>query len=216
MFSFQAVKNLPTADSGMICFGDADLDTEVRRWTWLGINKDTYTRTVEQDGVYRWYYDVEHEGFKYHGNSIMAGIGLVSLRHLDADNAYRRQIAAWYDELLADEPVIGRVPVARGCESSRHLFQVEVDGRDEVMSALNGAGIYPGVHYQDNTVYRMYAHGAGTCPRAHRASGRLVSLPMHMGLTRADVERVAESLRQVVARRRSTSTRGLASADSIG
>ena len=216
VFSFQAVKNLPTADSGMICFGDADLDTEVRRWTWLGINKDTYTRTVEQDGVYRWYYDVEHEGFKYHGNSIMAGIGLVSLKYLDADNAYRRQIAAWYDELLADEPAIGRVPVARGCESSRHLFQVEVDGRDEVMSALNGAGIYPGVHYQDNTVYRMYAHGAGTCPRAHRASGRLVSLPMHMGLTRADVERVAESLRQVVARRRSTSTRGLASADSIG
>ena len=83
-------------------------------------------------------------------------------------------------------------------------------------AALNGAGSYPGVHYQDNTVYRMYAHGAGTCPRAHRASGRLVSLPMHMGLTRADVERVAESLRQVVARRRSTSTRGLASADSIG
>ncbi|MEI8359235.1 MAG: DegT/DnrJ/EryC1/StrS family aminotransferase, partial [Deltaproteobacteria bacterium] len=164
VFSFQAVKNLPTADSGMICFGDADLDTEVRRWTWLGINKDTYTRTVEQDGVYRWYYDVEHEGFKYHGNSIMAGIGLVSLKYLDADNAYRRQIAAWYDELLADEPAIGRVPVARGCESSRHLFQVEVDGRDEVMSALNGAGIYPGVHYQDNTVYRMYAHGAGTCP----------------------------------------------------
>ncbi|MFM7143563.1 MAG: DegT/DnrJ/EryC1/StrS family aminotransferase, partial [Alphaproteobacteria bacterium] len=194
VFSFQAVKNLPTADSGMICFADADLDTEVRRWTWLGINKDTYTRTVEQDGVYRWYYDVEHEGFKYHGNSIMAGMGLVSLRHLDADNAYRRQIAAWYEELLAGEEGLGRIPVARGCESSRHLYQVEVDRRDEVMSALNGAGIYPGVHYQDNSVYRMYAHMAGTCPRAHRASGRLVSLPMHLGLSRADVERVADSL----------------------
>jgi dTDP-4-amino-4,6-dideoxygalactose transaminase len=33
VFSFQAVKNLPTADSGMICFQDNKLDSEVRKWT---------------------------------------------------------------------------------------------------------------------------------------------------------------------------------------
>ena len=46
VFSFQAVKNLPTAESGMICFADAGLDTEVRKWTWLGIDKDTFSRTL--------------------------------------------------------------------------------------------------------------------------------------------------------------------------
>ena len=30
VFSYQAVKNLPTADAGMICFADADLDAEVQ------------------------------------------------------------------------------------------------------------------------------------------------------------------------------------------
>lgn len=35
VFSFHAVKNLPTADSGMICFADAEFDAEVRHWTWL-------------------------------------------------------------------------------------------------------------------------------------------------------------------------------------
>jgi dTDP-4-amino-4,6-dideoxygalactose transaminase len=78
VFSFQAVKNLPTADSGMVCFADSHLDADVRQWTWLGINKDTYARTVEQ-GAYKWYYDVEHVGFKAHSNSIMAALGLVSL-----------------------------------------------------------------------------------------------------------------------------------------
>ena len=73
VFSFQAVKNLPTADSGMICFADPQLDTEARKWTWMGINKDTYARTASQ-GSYKWYYDVEYEGFKYHGNSIMAAM----------------------------------------------------------------------------------------------------------------------------------------------
>ena len=67
VFSFHAVKNLPTADAGMICFADAGLDAQVRRWTWLGINKDTYTRTREP-GTYKWHYDVDDVGFKAHGN----------------------------------------------------------------------------------------------------------------------------------------------------
>jgi dTDP-4-amino-4,6-dideoxygalactose transaminase len=196
VFSYQAVKNLPTADAGMICFADADLDAEVRKWTWLGINKDTYARTVSK-GAYKWYYDVEYPGFKYHGNSIMAAIALVSLRYLDQDNAYRRQICDWYTDLLGHAAGIECVPVARGCESSRHLFQIEVDHRDEVMASLNGVGIYPGVHYRDNTLYRMFA-GGPPCPNAQRASNRLVSLPLHMRLSRRSVERICDSLIQIV------------------
>ena len=97
IFSFQAVKNMPTADSGMICFHNKDLDEAARKWSWLGINKDTYARTLSK-GSYKWMYDVEHLGFKYNGNSIMAAMALVSLKYLDRDNAYRRQISAWYDE----------------------------------------------------------------------------------------------------------------------
>jgi dTDP-4-amino-4,6-dideoxygalactose transaminase len=198
VFSFQAVKNLPTADAGMICFAEARLDAEVRRWTWLGINKDTYSRTVS-GGAYKWYYEVDHTGFKYHGNSIMAAIALVSLRYLDPDNAYRRQVAAWYDTLLADEPCIQRIPVAPGCESSRHLYQVMVDNRDEVMLALNDNQIYPGVHYRDNTIYKMYAYAREACPRSLLASERLISLPIHLRLTFQDVQRVSKALKEIIA-----------------
>ena len=193
IFSFQAVKNLPTADSGMICFADAGLDAEVRKWTWLGINKDTYSRTVS-DAAYKWLYDVEHVGFKYHGNSIMAAMGLVALRYVEEDNARRREIAAAYDDALSAAAAVERVPMAPDCIPSRHLYQVMVDGRDGVMLKLNAAGIYPGVHYRDNTAYRMYADAAGSCPRAHRASDRIISLPMHLRLQRADVLRVAREL----------------------
>jgi dTDP-4-amino-4,6-dideoxygalactose transaminase len=196
VFSFQAVKNLPTADSGMICFADQELDAEVRKWTWLGINKDTYTRTASQ-GAYKWYYDVENTGFKYHGNSVMAALGLVALKYLDQDNAFRRQVAAWYEAQLANVPGIDFVPVAPGCESSRHLFQVAVDRRDEVMASLNAMGIFPGVHYRDNTLYRMYG-GDRSCPNARLASGRLMSLPMHMRLRYQDVGRVTSALIEVV------------------
>jgi len=196
IFSFHAVKNLPTADAGMICFPDAESDAAVRHWTWLGIDKDTFART-HNDSTYKWHYDVGHVGFKYHGNSIMAGIGIVSLKYLEQDNAFRRQLAEWYDEGLAGAPGIERVPVARDCESARHLYQVLVDRRDQVMVGLNNAQIYPGVHYRDNTFYEMYADQP-SCPRARRASERVISLPLHLQLERGDVDRVCETLKALV------------------
>lgn len=191
VFSFQAVKNLPTADSGMICFKEAADDERVRKLTWLGINKDTYARTAAQ-GAYKWMYDVEEVGYKFHGNSIMAAIGLVQLKYLDRDNAYRRQLASWYRQNLSGHDAIGIVPVAPGCESSHHLLQLRVKDRDALMLALNEHEVYPGVHYRDNTEYRMYAHGHGTCPNAAKASQEIISLPMHMNLTKADVDLVSE------------------------
>lgn len=197
VFSFQAVKNMATADSGMICFADAEDDARARKLTWLGINKDTFARTASQ-GAYKWMYDVEELGFKYHGNSIMAAIGLVSLKYLDRDNAYRRQLAEWYEEALEGDQLIRVIPISPGCESSRHLFQVRVDKRDEVLMALNEFEIYPGVHYRDNTEYELYSFGAGTCPVAHQISKEVISLPMHMGVTKQDVEFIASRLKTIV------------------
>lgn len=161
------------------------------------IDKDTYTRTLAQ-GTQKWHYEVVYEGFKYHGNSIMAAMGLVSLKYLEQDNACRRQIAAWYDGQLKGEKRIQRVPMAPDCLPSRHLYQVLVDNRDEVVLALNDLGIYPGVHYRDNTVYRMYRNGRTRCPRSAEASARILSLPIHLRLTRTDVERVCDALIRIV------------------
>ena len=197
VFSFQAVKNLPTADSGMICFADPELDAEVRRWTWVGISTDTYTRTLSP-GAYRWHYEVDHVGFKYHGNSIMAAMGLVALKYLDHDNGYRRTLCAWYDESL--DAKVQHVPVRDGCESARHLYQLLVEHRDQVMLGLNDYQIYPGVHYRDHTSYPMYASMHGTCPRASDASARIISLPLHLRLTREDVLRVSRALRSILTR----------------
>ncbi|WP_322844355.1 DegT/DnrJ/EryC1/StrS family aminotransferase [Pseudomonas sp. B33.4] len=191
VFSFQAVKNLATADSGMICFKNAEDDERVRKMSWLGINKDTYARTAAQ-GAYKWMYDVEEVGFKYHGNSIMAVMGLVALKYLDRDNAYRRQLAKWYRENLEGNDKVRFIEINPECESSTHLVQIRVKNREELMLALNEHQVYPGVHYRDNTEYRMYAHGNGTCPKAALASQEIISLPVHMGLSKADVDTVSQ------------------------
>jgi len=197
IFSFQAVKNLPTGDSGMVCFRDATHDAEARKWSWLGINKDTYARTASQ-GAYKWYYDVEYPGYKFNGNSIMAAIALVSLKYLEQDNAFRRQVCSWYDMFLKDIPQIQRIPTSSDCISSRHLYQIAVNRRDELMLALNQANIFPGVHYRDNTLYHMYAYAQETCPRSLEASDRIISLPLHLRLTFNQIEYICENLKKIV------------------
>lgn len=198
VYSFQAVKNLPTADSGMICFKNGKFDEIVRKKAWLGINKDTYTRTTNS-GNYKWKYDVEYVGEKAHGNSVIASIAIVQLKYLDRDNAYRRQLAAWYRERFEKFPdKIKMVRIPKECTYSGHLFQILVDNRDEVILKLNAADIYPGVHYADNTLYRMYSYAHGTCPYAEYVSDHVLSLPMHLHLSFEDVQYIADEVIKIV------------------
>ena len=194
VFSYQAVKNLPSADSGMICFNDEESDKLVRQLSWMGISKDTYQRFNKNEGSYKWRYDVPNLGFKYHGNSVVASIALVQLKYLDEDNLYRNHLADNYINLLQKIPNLKIVPIAPDCVSSRHLFQVLVPNRDNVIQALYDHQIYPGVHYLDNTDYPMYHYAKGTCPQAGYYSEHLLSLPLHLNLTETDQQQVVEVL----------------------
>ena len=200
VFSYQAVKNLPSADSGMICFRDQESDNLVRQLSWLGISKDTYQRFNKSEGSYKWCYDVPNLGFKYHGNSIVASIALVQLKYLEEDNLYRNRLADYYIQLLQNKPDLKIIPIAPDCYSSRHLFQVLVPGRDSVMQSMYDHKIYPGVHYWDNTEYSMYRHARGTCPNADKYSGELLSLPLHLSITESDQMKVVEVLAGAVKR----------------
>ena len=60
------------------------------------------------------------------------------------------------------------------------------------MLALNECGIFPGVHYRDNREYWMYRQEHDTCPNTTRMSERLISLPLHLRLTRADVDTIVD------------------------
>lgn len=190
IYSFQAVKNLPTGDSGMICFADDSYDQIARKMAWLGINKDTYARSNK--GTYAWKYDVDYLGYKYNGNAIMAAIALVQLKYLDEENARRREIVEMYDGAFKDNENIHVIPAPHHEECSYHIYEIAVPDREGLMGALAENGIYAGVHYRDNTEYDMYSYGQGTCPKAHEISQHIITLPLHMWLTDDEVLQIAD------------------------
>ena len=190
VYSYQAVKNLPTGDSGMICFADGELDAECRKVSWMGINKDTYART-SSEGSYKWNYGVDYVGYKYNGNAIMAAIALAQLPYLDEENARRREIAAMYDKAFAGNPKIQIIGAPHAEECSYHIYEIAVPDREALLSELAKHDIYGGVHYRDNTEFSMYTYAQGTCPHAHEISQHIITMPLHMYLTDEDVARIA-------------------------
>lgn len=193
IFSFQAVKNLPSADSGMVCFKNKKFDQEARKLSWVGIDKDTFSRFSSKG--YSWYYNVDELGYKYHGNSVVAAICLIAIKYVDKDNQHRRNICALYDKLLKNTKGIKIVLTNPECISSRHLYQILADNRDEIIVKLNKLGIGLGVHYRDNTEYKLYHYAKDTCPIAMTASKKLLTLPNHLGINRAEVLRIVKALK---------------------
>jgi len=208
-FSFQAVKNLPTSDAGLLVMQDVALVEQARKRSWCGISRGTFERTREP-GTYRWEYDVEFVGHKFNGNSLAASLALAQLPLVDRDNAYRRFLSRRYADRLSG--CVRFIDHSPACESSRHLAQIEVlrgaeehgigtrgSDRDQVMMYLNSVGIDCGVHYRNNSDYRMYLDQL-PCPRAAELSRRIVTLPLHVRMSAADVDRVCRAVAEAVAR----------------
>jgi dTDP-4-amino-4,6-dideoxygalactose transaminase len=200
VFSFQSVKNLPTADSGMVCFKDEEDDKLARQLSWLGIDKSTYDRYNK--GTYNWKYDVPNVGYKYHGNALMGAIGLVQLKYLDEDNQYRNLLAESYSHYfnILNLDTIEPIKESNLKVHSRHLYPIRIKKglRDFVMEELSERGIYCGVHYLDNTQYPMYNYAHGTCKNAHKISSELISLPLHLHMSNSDVRRVTEEIADIL------------------
>ncbi|MEE0968589.1 MAG: DegT/DnrJ/EryC1/StrS family aminotransferase [Clostridia bacterium] len=188
VYSYQAVKNLATGDSGMICFAEEKFDKMARQIAWLGINKDTYARSNK--GTYAWKYDVDYVGYKYNGNAIMAAIALVQLKYLDEENARRREIVEKYNKAFEGNPNIKIIKAPYHDECSYHIYELVVPDREALLGKLAESDIYGGVHYRDNTEYSMYKYAKGTCPKAHEISEHIITLPLHMWLTDEEVDKI--------------------------
>lgn len=193
VFSFQSVKNLPTGDSGIVCFKDPEDDDLARKLAWMGIDKSTYARSVNKSS-YLWDYDVTGLGYKYLGNDIMASIALAQLKRLDLDNERRRAIHDVYDNHLSGIKELYKPKDSINCMSSCHLYQLRLSARDELIQVLAGKGISTGVHYKSNCDYGLYSENKSNCHAASVASRELISLPIHLELSDDDLEYITKAI----------------------
>ena len=155
-----------------------------------------------------WYYEMLEIGFNHRPGDIPCALGRSQLAKLDDFVATRRALAARYDELLAPlGPLIAPITRHAGCRPAWHLYVVLIDfeaavvDRARLMHELRDRGIGTQVHYLPvcHQPYYRNRHGEQAVPGADRYYARALSLPLFVGMTDADVERVVDALQAVLA-----------------
>jgi len=185
-FSFHAVKNLAMGDGGAITTDDEEMYERAKKLRWLGIDKSTWNRS-DQNKSYWWEYSVGEIGLKCHMNDIAASIGLVQLSKLEMMNARRKEIAERYTKGLLD--VETPMMDTDDSKSSWHIYCIRCQRRNDLSVYLKDRGIMTGVHYKPIHLYECYGN-IPTIPNAEKYFEEILSLPMHPGLTDAEVDTV--------------------------
>jgi len=186
-FSFHAIKNLATGDSGMITTNDEKINEIVCKLRWCGISKGTFERVKKR---YSWYYEVDDVGYKYHMNDIMAAIALVQLKKLKKTNKRRREITKIYNENFQKLDWI-EIPVEKKyVKSSNHNYVIKVVKRDEFMDFLGKNGISTSVHYMPLHLHPVFKNIKTDVPVAEKVWKKLITLPLYPDMTDEEVEKI--------------------------
>jgi perosamine synthetase len=197
-FSFHAVKNLTCGEGGGITVNQEWLARRLKEKRWVGISKDTWVRT-SAERVYAWQYFVDQVGYKYHMSDIQAAIGIVQLGKLKQMNDRRREVAEKYTEGLKDLAWVELPQEKSYARSSWHLYQIKLPhgtARDRLIAHLKDRNIAPGVHYYPCNLHPCYIHLRASVPVSSQVWKRILTLPIHPGLTDEDVDRVLNALHE--------------------
>jgi dTDP-4-amino-4,6-dideoxygalactose transaminase len=203
-FSFYATKNLTTAEGGMLT-GASDLIDKARIWSLHGMSRDAWQR-YDKNGS--WYYEIVAPGFKYNMTDIQAAIGLVQLQRLEEMQQRRYEVVRQYNAAFGEMDELETPTERPNVQSACHLYVLRlhldklVIDRNQFINAMREQNIGTSVHFIPIHIHPYYRDKYGwkpdDFPIAFREYQRLVSLPLHPGLTDEDVADVIAAVQNIV------------------
>lgn len=192
VFAFYPNKQITTGEGGLIV-------TDNERWADLFGS----LRNQGRDVFDAW---LNHTrlGYNYRLDEMSAALGLVQLRRLDELLARRAQVAAWYNERLANCELVQRPHVAnQTTHMSWFVYVVRVlppGDRDSVMTHLAEQGIptrpyFTPIHLQP--FYRnLFGYGRGDFPVTEYLGDVSLALPFSSVMTEDQVDQVCVALQR--------------------
>jgi len=203
-FSFYATKNMTTAEGGMLT-GTPDFVEKCRIISLHGMSRDAWNRYSKEGS---WYYEVLLPGFKYNMTDIQASLGLVQLEKLESFQLRRAEIVAKYNQEFKNYDAM-EVPVAKAeVEHAWHLYVLKLNlealriNRNQFIEELKVRNIGTSVHFIPIHLHPYYRDKYGYKPEdfpvAFNNYQRILSLPLHAGLSDNDVQDVIAAVVEIV------------------
>jgi len=203
-FSFYATKNMTTAEGGMLT-GTPDFVEKCRTISLHGMSRDAWNRYSKEGS---WYYEVLLPGFKYNMTDIQASLGLVQLEKLESFQLRRAEIVAKYNQEFKNYDAL-EIPVAKAeVEHAWHLYVLKLNlealriNRNQFIEELKVRNIGTSVHFIPIHLHPYYRDKYGYKPEdfpvAFNNYQRILSLPLHAGLSDNDVQDVIAAVVEIV------------------
>lgn len=205
-FSFHAVKNLTTAEGGMVTWKDIDgFDNEeiYKQYMLLslhGQSKDALAKTK----LGAWEYDIVAPNYKCNMTDIMASLGLAQFKRYSEILGRRKEIIEKYDALLSRLEVTSMKHYDETYQSCGHLYLLRLNGKDEafrndVITKMAEKGVSSNVHYKPlpmHSAYKNLGFKMEDYPNAFDMYKNEITLPLHTLLTDDDIEYVVGRLKE--------------------
>jgi UDP-4-amino-4,6-dideoxy-N-acetyl-beta-L-altrosamine transaminase len=204
VFSFHPVKIITSAEGGMAMTNDAGLAEQMKLLRSHGITRDETLLTHPSDGP--WYYQQLELGFNYRMTDVQAALGASQLKRIDSYVSRRNEIAAVYDEALADLPLRSQ-HASDDVYSAYHLYVIRLNAGEisishrEVFDRLRESGIGVNLHYipvHTQPYYRAMGFSDGDFPEAESYYKEALSLPLYPGLSGSDFDHIVTTLHSIL------------------
>lgn len=171
--SFYPGKNLGAlGDAGAITTNDEQLAGKLSALRNYGSHKKYHNEVI---------------GYNMRLDELQAAFLTVKLKYLEEWTKQRRQIAAWYDEVLKGVGDVILPAIANDSTHVYHLYVIRTKKRDELQAFLEKNGIGTLIHYPIpphlQLAYQHLGFNRGDFPMAEEIADTCLSLPLWPGMT---------------------------------
>lgn len=200
-YSFHETKNVISGEGGALLVNDPTITLRAEIMREKGTDRSRFFRG-EVD-KYTW----QEVGSSFLPGELIAAFLWAQLE--EAERITRSRMASWnvYHEMLAPleaEGLVRRPIIPVECQHNAHMYYLILSDsadRQRVLDALKGANIGSVFHYvplHSSPAGLCYARTSGALDVTVRQAERLIRLPLWVGLSQEQQERVGAVLQQVM------------------
>lgn len=199
-FSFYVTKNYTTGEGGMLT-GPPKLLERAQLMRLHGMSRNAWSRYSREGS---WFYEVVAPGFKCNMTDIQAAIGIHQIRKMQRHQERRREIWNCYSQAFRDCDALEPPAIRSDVEHARHLYVLRLRSgvasmeRDQLILELGQRCIGTSVHFIPIHLHPYYRDKYGYRPEDFPVAlsnfRRMLSLPLHAGLSQEQVDRVVQAI----------------------
>lgn len=206
IFSLHAVKNVTTAEGGVICinlpnsFNNEEEYAYLRMMTLNGQTKDAFTKSKAGG----WRYDIIDLGLKINMPDVCAAIGLAQIKKYDSNLLLeRKRVFYQYSDAFSKyEWAITPPQDTDIVQSSYHLYALRIKDiteseRDLIINEIAKTGVAVNVHFIPMpmlTLFKNLGYKMEDYPNTYKNYACEISLPIYPQLTEEEVNYIVSSV----------------------